>query len=98
MSASIPDSNGFGNDFETLYNSLPYGIEESSAYLHRNLFPRQFCKGTWKVPEENFEKALKNVERLIESDWGQALAMPLDDMQARYSMYSRIILLKAFTI
>ena len=85
---SVPGSNdGLASDFKESLRCIPSNIEQASNYFHEKLFPRKFCKATWKVAEEDFNVAMKNVEELIEKDWSTALAMPLDDMHARYVIY-----------
>ncbi|XP_065055519.1 uncharacterized protein LOC135684007 isoform X1 [Rhopilema esculentum] len=85
---AIPSSEGQGEDFKRIFCSIPCTIENASDYLHQKLFPRKFCKDTWQVPEEDFDKALKKTEHAIETIWKNALSMPLDDTDARYAKIS----------
>lgn len=102
MAETMPDEDGFGSDFKRICGNRipnPPRIAEVSHHMHRNLFPRAISKETWKVPEEDFEKALRDVEKLIEGEWAVALAMPLDDGQARFvSQYLDTVTLNTVAI
>lgn len=83
MAATMPDKDGFGSDFKNVCSGrIPKRMVEASNLVHSSLFPREISNETWKVPEVDFGKALKNVEKLIEREWAVALAVPLDDGQA----------------
>ena len=93
---AIPSSEGQGDDFKRILCSIPCTIENASDYLHQKLFPRKFCKDTWKVPEEDFDKALKKTEHAIETIWKNALSMPLDDTDARFVKFGILRLATGF--
>eukprot|EP00794_Sanderia_malayensis_P011971 gene11971-13208_t len=100
MSASAPDADGFGSDFKKIcHGKIPKSIDKASELVHDKLFPRQIGKDTWKVPENDFMKAMKKTEELIEGEWAGALATPYQDDhglgQTRYSKVSKTLQLAA---